>query len=102
GSSAYLSSEAIFWASGVIIQARKSRIALAFAASGISGWTRSQVKEEMGYAPFPGAFVIDTRKSVFFSNLALAAASVTEAREASTNSPAAFFIVANARSFERA
>src|SRR5690242_4558975 len=87
GSGAYLSSVAICWASGEIIHLRKSRMAFALAASGCSVCTSSQVKDEIGYASLPGALVIETRKSVFLSNLALEAAAVTEASVASTNSP---------------
>src|SRR5690349_17974343 len=94
GSGAYLSSVAICWASGEIIHLRKSRMAFALAASGCSVCTSSQVKDEIGYASLPGALVMDTRKSVFLSNLALAAAAVTEASDGSTNSPAGFLIKA--------
>src|SRR6476661_10077996 len=98
GSGAYLSSVAIPCASGEIIHLRKSRIALALAASGMSGCTRSQVKDEIGYASLPGALVMDTRKSVFWSNLALESAAVTDASDASTNSPPVFLTVAYGRS----
>src|SRR6476659_9190711 len=84
GSDAYLSSVAIPCASGEIIHLRKSRMALALPASGMSGCTSSQVKDEIGYDSLPGALVIDTRKSVFWSNLALEAAAVTDASDAST------------------
>src|SRR5258707_4190669 len=41
----------------------------------------------IGYDASPGALVIETRKSVFASNLALVAAAVTEASDGSTNLP---------------
>ena len=52
--------------------------------------TNSQVKLEIGYAPLPAAFVMDTRKSSGMLAAAAAAAAVTLARSAVTNSPAAF------------
>src|SRR5260221_1379848 len=91
GRGAYWSPTAICWASSVIIHSRKALSAFALATSFMSGCTSSQVNDEIGYDASPGALVIETRKSVFGSNLALAAAAVTEASDGSTNLPAAFF-----------
>ena len=50
----------------------------------------SQVNDEIGYAPAPGAFTIEMRKSVFGGSFALmpAAAAVADSIDGSTNSPA--------------
>ena len=61
------------------------------------------MNEAIGYASAPGALVIETRKSVSASSLALAAAAVTDSSEGSTNLPAEFLICGVAAgSFERA
>ncbi len=49
------------------------------------------MNDEIGYASFPSAFVIDTRKSAgIFDPAAAAAAAVTDCSVALTNSPAMF------------
>ena len=58
----------------MIIQVKNSLNALALAASFILGRIRSQVNEEIGEDPAPGAVGSDTRKSVPLENWALAAA----------------------------
>ena len=69
------------WASGLIIQVRKSLISFALAASLLSLCTRSQVNEAIGYASAPGALVMDTRKSVSDFSFAPAAAAVTDSSD---------------------
>ena len=49
------------------------------------------MKEEIGYTPLPGAFVIETRKSGGIFPAASAAAAVTDETDAFTNSPAVFW-----------
>ena len=48
------------------------------------------MNEEIGYAPLPGAFVIDTRKSLRMFFAAALAAAVTAWIDARTNSPSLF------------
>lgn len=102
GSGAYLSSPAMPCASGDTIQRRKSRIARALAASGLSGRTSSQVKLAIGYAAGSGESVMDTRKSVSSANSAPAAAAEADSSVGVTSTPARFFTVAYWSWFDRA
>ncbi len=85
-------SAAIAWASGEIIQVRKSLMIFALAGSLPSFCTSSQVKEAIGYEAAPGALVMDTRKSVSVLSLVPAAAAVTISSDGSTKLPAEFLI----------
>src|SRR5947209_3502327 len=86
GSGAYVSVVVIFWPS-VTIQLRKSARILPFAASFDCCGINNQVKLQMGYASFPGALVMDTRKSAGIFG-ADPAAAVTPSSEAFKNVPA--------------
>src|ERR1039457_7199480 len=88
GNGAYASAEVIFWPS-VTIQFRKSAKIWPLAASLDWAGISSQVKLEIGYASFPGAFVMDTRKSagIFGSEVA---AAVTPSNGTFTETPNKF------------
>src|SRR5258708_31895972 len=88
GNGAYARAEVIFWPS-VTIQFRKSARILPFAASLDGTGISSHVKLEIGYASFPGAFVIDTRKSAGIFG-AEAAAALTPSSDAFWKAPAEF------------
>src|SRR5262245_30765682 len=90
GNGAYPSSLAYFWPSARA-HLRKSSITFALSFSGGFSYSSSQVKDEIGYAFSPGAFVMETRKSGGMSVAAPAAAAVTVSGEAFTNIPEAFW-----------
>src|SRR5262249_44425798 len=90
GSLAYSRSSVNFCPS-VIAHFTKPFIASRLAASENFAGMSSQVNVEIGYAFFPGAFVMDTRKSSGIVFTAPTAASLTPARSAFTKTPAAFF-----------
>ena len=60
------------------------------------------MKEEMGYASGPGAFTIETRKSVVGGKFAVAPAAVTDSIVGSIILPAAFCTFAKGSLFWRA
>ena len=68
----------------------KSTITFDCARSFGVSYSRIHVNDEIGYAPAPGALVIDTRKSAGMFAAAPAAAAVTDCSDARTNSPLAF------------
>src|SRR5438874_4392248 len=89
GSGAYPSSAQYFWPSPSA-HLRKSTMTWLCALSLGFSYSRSHVNDEMGYTPFPGAFVIDTRKSGGICLAAADAATVTDSTDALTSSPDMF------------
>src|SRR6266511_4174167 len=89
GTDAYPIVGATFWPSESA-HFMKSVITLARFLSFGSSYIKIHVNDETGYAPCPGAFVIDTRKSFGMFAAAPAAAAVTESVLGVTNSPAWF------------
>src|SRR5262245_51676125 len=77
----------MLWPPSASIHWRNSFRTFFLAGSWILEGISNQVKLEIGYASFPGAFVIDTRKSGGMAFAAPAAAAVTLARSAFMKAP---------------
>src|SRR5262249_62248051 len=86
GSGAYPRHEQYFCPS-LSAHLRKSTIVRASCLSCGFSYNNSHVNDAIGYAPFPGGLVIDTRRS---GGIGTCAASATEPTVALTNSPAGF------------